>query len=303
MYTADDVTILIATKDRIADLSETLESLCDLNPKPHVVYIVDNSIAQSSKTVVAEFSKRTNIKAFHQPICGKSRSLNLLLDNLNTRVCLFTDDDVRVPSTWVSCMLAQLNKSDSIAVQGEVHIPASYVSGDLTTEERLALFEIRDLGAEFIKSPFLVGANMAIAWHRCSNLRFDENTGPGALGYMDDTLIYLNLIDRGETVAYSNCPVNHYFPRERINKPTPMLDGMKHGRSVAYVEQLRSVPIRKGILLFCFGRLIRMGRYWVAFKIHPSMHVSTLRRHATAFFHYWFRLIYAFAPPRQTGKS
>lgn len=303
MYTADDVTVLIATKDRIPDLRETLESLCKLNPKPHAIYIVDNSITYTSKTTVAEFSKRTRIHSFHQPICGKSRSLNLLLDNLRTRVCLFTDDDVRVPNTWVSCMLGQLNKSNSIAVQGEIHIPTSYLTDDLTSEERLALFEIRNLDDQFSRSPFLIGANMAIAWHRCDDLRFDENTGPGALGYMDDTLIFLNLIDRGETIAYSNCPVNHYFQLARINKPTPIFDGIKHGRSVAYVEQIRSLPIRKGLLLFCLGRLIRMTLYWIAFKIYPKKYVSTLRQHATAFFHYWFRLRYALAPLAQTEKS
>jgi glycosyltransferase involved in cell wall biosynthesis len=299
MYTSDDVTVLIATKDRINDLRDTLMSFCNLFPKPKYFYIVDNSVDNTSHELIVEFSHTLDLKSFHQPLPGKSRSLNLLLDHLQTRICLFTDDDVRVPSNWVSCMLHSLNTSKCIAVQGEIHIPATYDTKYLSRSERLALIEIRDLEEQFLHSPFLVGANMGIAWHRCQDLRFDENTGPGALGYMDDTLIYLELVERGESVVYTKCSVNHHFPVERLSKPNPLSDGIKHGRSVAYVESIKSVPHRNGAILYLLVRLIRMTWYWVAFRIIPSKYVTELRAHATSFFQCWFLLKYRFCPPHR----
>jgi hypothetical protein len=290
MYTSDDVTVLIATRDRLSDLRDTLTSFCNLYPKPRYFYVVDNTVGNTSRELIAEFRETLDIKSFHQPLRGKSRSLNLLLDHLQTRVCLFTDDDVRVPANWVCCMLHSLNTSKCIAVQGEVHIPDTYETEKLSRSERLALVEIRDLEEQFLHSPFLVGANMGVAWHRCQDLRFDENTGPGALGYMDDTLIFLELIERGENVVYTKCPVNHYFPIERLTKPDPISDGIKHGRSVAYVEHVKSAPRKKGVLLYLLVRLVRMIWYWVAFFINPSKYVTKLRAHATAYFHCWFQL-------------
>lgn len=301
MYCTDDVTILIATKGRLTDLQHTLLSFCGLDPKPRYIYIVDNSVDNNAKGVIKQFADRLAIRSFHLSISGKSRCLNMLLDNLETKVCLFTDDDVRVPTNWVACMISRLNETKAIAVQGEIHIPKSYPTNQLSAADRLDLFEIRDLNHQFTSSPFLVGANMAVAWHRCDDLRFDEQTGPGALGYMDDTLILLELVERGECIAYASCAVEHYFPIERLSNPAPIRDAIKHGRSVAYVEHKRLVPIRPGIVLFCAVRLIRALWYLLVYIVRPARFRTALRQNMTAFFHYYYRVLYCFSLPK--GQS
>jgi glycosyltransferase involved in cell wall biosynthesis len=298
MYSCTDVTVLIATKDRVSDLHDTLVSFCQLNPKPQHIYVVDNSEENTAQYIFDTFYNLLPLRTFHQPIQGKSRCLNLLLSHLQTNVCFFTDDDVRVPEQWISCMLSRLNETGAIAVQGEIHLPDSYCNNHVTTKKRRALFEVRELEQQFATSPFLIGANMAIAWHRCSGLKFDECTGPGALGYMDDTLIALKLLDCNETIAYADCAVTHYFPVERIQTPTPLHDAIKHGRSTAYVEVIRSVPIRRTIILNLVVRLLRMALYMVLHCNDPKTYSLVFGEHSYAFFHYWYRIVYMFKLPR-----
>jgi glycosyltransferase involved in cell wall biosynthesis len=239
MYTQNDVTVIISTKDRPEQLKLTILSLLELDEQPNSIFISDNSVENNAREVLEAFTHVKGLRWYHLPEPGKCRCLNFLLDIVETEICLFTDDDVRVPKNWISEMVNTLNTKGVIAVQGEIHIPSEYAKYKLSDRDRKALGEVRNKENEFHASPFLIGANMAVVWSRCKDLRFDTLTGPGAYGYMDDTNFYLDLLDRGESFSYCMCPVEHYFPLDRILAPKPRQTAIKHAISTAYVSVKR----------------------------------------------------------------
>lgn len=288
MYTEEDVSIIVCTRDRPDDLRHLLQSISALYSQPYEVLLADNSLDGSASEVVRSFLGAVNIRYFHVPKSGKCHGLNVLLDNLRTKVCLFTDDDVRVPPTWLQDMLASLNQSGSIAVQGEIHIPKDYDIYKLNQSERKHLTEIKDMNLQFAVSPFLIGANMAVAWHRCTDIRFDEKTGPGAYGYMDDTLLSLELTKRGETFAYCSTPVSHFFSTRRITHVQPWLHGKKHAQSAAYVHVLFGGDMPRFIVchLIVRGTLLAVEVLMVPFKSDRLRQSLTARVYSYLYLYY-----------------
>jgi glycosyltransferase involved in cell wall biosynthesis len=258
VYTENDVSVIICTKDRLGDLKHLFESISELVPQPCKILLADNSECGSAHELIKGFPCAMNISYFHVPTNGKCHGLNVLLDQVTTKVCFFTDDDVRVPTTWVKDMLSCLNDTGATAVQGEIHIPSEYDVFDLDDSERKHLTEVRNMHEEFKASPFLIGANMALAWHRCRDFRFDVNTGPGAMGYMDDTLLLLHLVEQNATFSYCRTPVKHYFATNRITNPLPWQLGKKHAKSSAYVHIKLNGSVPRYLIFRIVLRLLRL---------------------------------------------
>lgn len=103
---AEDVTVLIATRARPDLLASTLESLagCEFPRDRFSVVVADNAGDPATREVCG--SSATSLRIEHLVVRdgGKNAALNHALERSGGELLLFTDDDVRVDTGWISEM-------------------------------------------------------------------------------------------------------------------------------------------------------------------------------------------------------
>ena len=132
---APSVSIIICTRNRAESLRETLGSmLCCTAPEGEAVEIVvvDNGSTDHTQAVVLELVGLLGATAPHgrfelryvvEPLPGQAHARNRGMAEARGDLLLWTDDDVRVPTSWIVEMTRPLRCGDADAVAGEVKIP------------------------------------------------------------------------------------------------------------------------------------------------------------------------------------
>lgn len=165
---------------------------------------------------------------------GQSRARNAALAASQGTLVLFTDDDVIVPARWVSDLSAPL-RSGASAVSGVVHL-AEEIAGDLGPYERELLADTRHMN---IGDPprTIVGASMGVAQDVVDRgFTFDEHLGPGALGFLDDTLMQMQISEAGgRTACVGSSPVVHHPDTRRLDEKAWLARAAKQGICEAWV--------------------------------------------------------------------
>ncbi len=240
METVPVISIIICTRNRVAELSETLVSfaaVCVPTDLPCELLIVDNG----SEDATAEFSQghllpNMAMRYISEPRRGQCYARNAGLAAARGQVILFTDDDVRPPSDWIEGMCRPILSGEADAVAGGVRL-APHVKKDwMTINHRVRLAETGV--AVTGKSPSrMTGANMAFGAHVLTRVpAFDTELGPGALGFADETLFSRQLIVAGYRLSAAyDVPVEHHFDPSRLNYAFLLNMAQGHERSNAYV--------------------------------------------------------------------
>jgi hypothetical protein len=105
----EDLTVLIATRNRAASLAQTLEGLAaaDVSGIEVGVRVVDNGTDGATRSVVDAFRPRLAVHYLYEPIEGKGAALNRALDEgrLGDLVAV-VDDDMSLPRDWFKGVMA-----------------------------------------------------------------------------------------------------------------------------------------------------------------------------------------------------
>lgn len=235
------VSIIIASRNRVDSLRETLASLRQMEvPLPYDVelLLVDNGSVDGTGELMHGFSAESlTVRVLDVPRPGKARALNRALAVAEGSVLLFTDDDVRVPVNWVAGMVSPILTGEADAVAGGVHLADWLRRSWMTTPHSLVLAETACIDPE---SPRLVGANMAIersVFDRISG--FDQELGPGknSTGTHEETLLSLQLQAGGmRIVSAFDVSVEHHPSPDRLTRSGLAAAMERVGYSVAYVD-------------------------------------------------------------------
>ena len=270
-----DVSIIVCTRDRAANLRGTLASLAALRVPPGWkadLHVVDNGSADETPAVVEEARFAGGpVNYWREDRPGQVRARNRGLRESGGRVLLWTDDDVRVPPTWLEAMARPILDGAADATTGEIHLAPHLERPWLTDAHRGHLLDVRDLAEQHARQPFLIGANMAFSRHVLREVPgFDPDLGPGASGFMDDTLFYLQLGDRGFRLKFvPGHAVEHHCDASRLTRSAQLRSARAHGRSSAWVKhhwEHEATPLRR----------VKMLRNAVRLLGHKLRH----RRHA-----------------------
>lgn len=196
-------TVVLATKDRPADLRRAIGSIQALDYPALSILVIDQS--ETSVVSQAELSGRHPVRLLLQPGKGKSRALNLALHETADEMLLFTDDDCLVPSDWAHKMVALLLEDEALGlafsrVEPVEHDPRAVFIPDFLPA-RPRRFTRPWMGRRFGG----LGASMAA---RRSVLiaagGFDERLGPGShYGNSEDTDIAYRVLRLGRHVLHS----------------------------------------------------------------------------------------------------
>ena len=237
------ISTIICTRNRADFLRNTLNSLARVHvPSEWTVecIIVDNGSTDHTQEIIAQsdlssFSVR--VVEEHRP--GKSHALNTALHHAQGEVLLFTDDDVRMPTNWITGMTAPILSEQADAVAGGVHLaphlqrPWQDQNPWLTTP--LATTDVLDPDSP----QRLVGANMAISSRIFETVPgFDPDLGPGSkLGLGEETLLTKQMRHHGFRITSAfDLSVEHHCSEDRLSRQSYLKTARKIGRSQAHVH-------------------------------------------------------------------
>jgi GT2 family glycosyltransferase len=212
--TADDLSVIVCTRNRPRELDRCLRALGAQRPAPLEVVVVDNSADASARRTCESFP---GVRYVHEPRLGLSIARNTGIDASLGSLVAFTDDDVEVHSGW-SAELARVFRTqpDVDAVTGLV-LPSSLA----TRAQRFFQFNMGGFGSSYVPLRFdasfigeqlrhgpqvwRIGAGANMAFRRSAFARvgrFDERLGAGASGCSEDSELWYRLLADGGCCAY-----------------------------------------------------------------------------------------------------
>jgi len=260
---ASSISIIICTRNRAASLRPTLESLARVGVPPDwraEVLVVDNGSTDETEAVVRN-TRLTNMAVRHlyESKRGKSNALNAALAVAGGEILLFTDDDVSVPTDWLTQMVTPLLEGWADAVVGKVVLAQNLLRPWLTTWHQVFLAAV---DRQIYPSVELVGANMGFRRSVLERVpAFDPETGPGSPHCTnEETLFGLQLAEAGFNIRYIEpATVTHHPEESRLQRGQWLAVVERLGRTQAYIAHHWEHKLISNARLRCFF-------YWV--KLH-----------------------------------
>ncbi len=249
-----DVSVLIATSNRIDSLLRTLQNIEDqyLDGASCEVVIVENG---SDTLRLDSFSNSSmTFRTIKQTRAGRARALNTALDVSHGELLLFTDDDVTLPTHWIrELRAASLRHPDCPVFCGPI-VPLFPVgTPDWLSKHAFRLHFFVDFTPDLPEGPLPfghlgAGPNFAVRSRAVRRIRFREDLGPSAKNGAltgDDTEFLHRLRQRtGPAVYVPDAPVLHHIRAEQIETPWLLERAFHLGRTMATLNPEMLRPIR-----------------------------------------------------------
>lgn len=212
-----DVSIVICTCDRPDDLRNCLEGVVRQDTtRPFEIIVVDNRPLSSLTTsVVSEFPQ---VKLLGESRPGADYARNKGISCSQGEIVVMLDDDTTVPSNWLENLLAPFERSEVMAVTGNIlpielehasqRLFESYGDGGLGRG-----FERFERGSDWFSSKeavrtWLLGGTANVACRACLFADpqiglLDEALGAGMpSGSGEDIYLFYKILKAGYTIAY-----------------------------------------------------------------------------------------------------
>jgi GT2 family glycosyltransferase len=250
------VSVIVCTRNNAESLRQTLASIsaCEV---PHHVHVdgvvVDNGSSDDTRSVIEQSgSPRIAFRCVREDVPGHCRARNRAMSEARGEVFLWTDDDVRVPASWITAMSLPILSGSADAVAGEVRIPPHLAEALRGTHlaPRLGLVaSTHEL--DFSDPGTMFGANMAFSRAVLKAVpSFDANlgVGPSSLGFYDEVLFSSQLVHAGFRlvgVPGDEAAVLHHFDPRRSGFDQVMTMSRRMGRSQAHFDHVRGAPVMR----------------------------------------------------------
>jgi glycosyltransferase involved in cell wall biosynthesis len=165
-----EVSIVLCTWNRAALLGGALDALLNQAGAPaYEVLVVDNASTDRTPSIISEAARRDpRLRALVEPRQGLAHARNRGVTAALAPVIAFTDDDVRVPDSWVRTIVGVFARRAAAAYAGGPVVPTwpDQVPAWLTTRHWAPL-GIQDYGAAPLRidsgRPLcLIGANLVV---------------------------------------------------------------------------------------------------------------------------------------------
>lgn len=222
---ADNLSVVICTRDRPAMLATCLDSLAAQRSRPGQVVVVDNSPQATARELAAG---RDGVTYVHEPRPGLSIARNAGVAAARGEFVAFTDDDVELADSWTGEIVRAFADASVDAVTGLV-LPASLETpaqrafelelGGFTSRHAPLRFDMGFLDATRTMGPQVwrigAGANMAFRRTVFAALGgFDERLGAGASGCSEDSEYWYRILAAGGVCLYEpRAYVRHHHRR------------------------------------------------------------------------------------------
>jgi GT2 family glycosyltransferase len=203
------ISVLIATRDRAAQLGSLLRSLEVAQRGVSVdveVVIIDNGSTDGTAQVVGDWvAAGTGRRLLFVEQQGKSHALNHGIRLARGELLAFTDDDVEVAPNWVQAILDFYARHVHYdAAMGRVLIPPTITDTEVVKRiwcyETLPLFDRGDIVSDLTE---MYGCNMVLRRSVINAVgMFDIRLGPGASGLGEDSDLSTRMLQAGMRIGY-----------------------------------------------------------------------------------------------------
>jgi len=227
-----DVTVILCTYNRCADLVGALDSLAASQMPssiPWEVLVVDNNSTDGTREVVESFCRRHpgRFRYLFESKAGKSFALNAGIANASSAILAFMDDDATVTPGWLQNLTAPLQHSEWAGSAGRIlpaqkFTPPPWLPDDLVNWGGIlcAYFDLGDDPCELDRAPY--GVNMAFrrgVFEKYGGFRTDLGPRPNSQIRNEDTEFGRRVLAAGERLRYEpSAVVYHPVPQGRITQ-------------------------------------------------------------------------------------
>lgn len=197
--------------------------------------VADNGSTDGTAEAVRMARHRNiDIRYILEPRPGKSRAQNTAIRHARGTVLLFTDDDVEPAENWLECMARPLLDSRCDAVAGRIHLADDLHRPWMGHQHLIWLADVRKPADPAYG---LVGASMGV--HRSVFEKigdFDEELGPGASGFGEETLLWRQMLEAGMRIEpVDDTHVVHHPEPSRLLRGSWLNAAKRFGRTTAYI--------------------------------------------------------------------
>jgi glycosyltransferase involved in cell wall biosynthesis len=233
-----ECSIIICTRNRAEMLGKTLRAFESVKvPRDWRVEMIvaDNGSTDHTAEVVKSAAYTSiEIRHVYEALPGKSHAQNAALAQARGEALLFTDDDVVPADNWIEHMARPLLEKRCEAVAGRILLADHLQRPWFTHLHRIWLAEVRNPVDHLT---ILVGASMGIhrsVFEKIGN--FDEDLGPGATGFGEETLVEMQMKEAGLRIhPVTDTFVVHHPDPSRLLRSHWLEAAMRFGRTSAYV--------------------------------------------------------------------
>ena len=247
------VSVIVCTRDNAESLRHTLASIarCEV---PHDVdvdgLVVDNGSSDHNRAVIEQAgSARIAFRRVQENVPGLCRARNRALSEARGEVFLWTDDDVRVPASWIAAMSRPILSGSAAAAAGEIRIPPHLAEAVRGTHLAPRLGLVASTHETDFRNPAtMFGANMAFSRAVLGAVpSFDValGAGPSSLGFYEEVLFSSQLVGAGFRlvgVPGDEAAVLHHFDVRRAEFASVLRMSRRMGRSAAHFDRARGMP-------------------------------------------------------------
>lgn len=214
------VSIVIATRDRVASLQECLASIFALDYSNYEVIIVDNA-PQSSETadyIHTAFANSNKVRYLREDTAGLAIAHNRAMAEVKAPIVVFTDDDVLVDVAWLKSIVAIFQEDPQVGCVTGMILPYEIETppqlwieqfGGFGKGYQQKTFDMKENRPQDFLFPYSAGkfgsgANMAFRTSVLAAIGwFDPALGAGTLAKGgDDLAVFFDIITNGYRLTY-----------------------------------------------------------------------------------------------------
>ncbi|MGZ6046805.1 MAG: glycosyltransferase [Phenylobacterium sp.] len=257
-----EITMLICTRNRAAQLRKVLESVTRLRVPGGLKWellVVDNGSSDDTVEVVRSFTSRLPVHLTREETPGLSNARNRGVAEARGRYICWTDDDVIVDEGWLAAYVAAFKAHPDAAVFGGritpvLDAPTPDWFGRLVDEWPLtSVLAKREWGP--VPIPLDVdrgivpwGANFAIRTREQRQVPYDPNLGVSPLQKRvgEEAEVIFQILSQGGTGWWTpDAQVQHIIPLRRQTLAHVFEISAANGETVSYLESLKTSPHHK----------------------------------------------------------
>lgn len=256
------ISIIVCSHNRAAALENTLHAIdavvvpsgCDAE-----LVVVDNASTDNTSAIARQTRmEKMPVRCLFESRKGLSNARNTGIVQTRGEIVVFTDDDVAPAPNWLEQLAQPLLEGRCDGVAGGVRLAEHLRRPWMNQTHRNWLAAQNPAPHDTAQ---LVGANMG--FHRSVLERvpgFDPELGAGALGYGEDTLFSMQMIEAGYRLrSASDAVVIHHLDASRLRRSAWLSAANKHGATSAYIlHHWRHGVIDWPLVRFCYlgGKLL-----------------------------------------------
>lgn len=273
------VSVVLCTFNRSQLVAQAIDALLHQTPgtPPYEVVVIDNNSTDATRKVVERFLGSGIVHYEFEARQGLSVARNRGVASARASILAFTDDDVRVDSTWVRSIVRAFEEGPDIdMVGGRVdpeweEPPPSWLPFAGTAPLALVDYGDRAFRLSPLRPVCLIGANVAVrrrAFNRVGGFSTELQRVGNGVGSTEDHDFQTRLLATGVSALYDpRIRVRTVVPRARLSKRYHRAWHQGHGHFYALMHEPSFERSTRGTALgvpaHVYRSAVREGAAWV----------------------------------------